>query len=105
MVRIYGYEEQRTISTEALRTLCCRMNWFASGTNVEYGQLMEYCNKPNITVDDLVEMATLIMEHTARYSQMCASEDFNFNVDEDICTFIMGLLSGACRYVYKKEVM
>ena len=64
----YGYKETRTIDACDIRKLCIEKNWFTEGTNEEYSELLNYGAYPhkNITTDDLVEMATLILEHSEK---------------------------------------
>ena len=56
----YGYRETRRISAIDIRHLCIMKKWFTNGNIKEYGELLDYGNKNNITSDELVEMATLI---------------------------------------------
>lgn len=64
----YGYKETRTIDMCDIRKLCIEKNWFTEGTNEEYDELLNYGShdRKNITTDDLVEMATLILEHSEK---------------------------------------
>ena len=60
----YGYRETRRISAIDIRHLCIMKKWFTNGNIKEYGELLDYGNKNNITSDELVEMATLIKEYS-----------------------------------------
>lgn len=61
----YGYKEIRKISADKIRGLCIKHNWFTCGTNEEYGVLLDYgFSDKEITTDELVEMAELILEHS-----------------------------------------
>ena len=60
----YGYKEIRTLSACDLRSLCINENWYTGGTNEEYENLLNMTKKDNITTDDIVEMATDIIEHS-----------------------------------------
>lgn len=61
----YGYTEIRKIDEVKVRKLCILKNWFTNGTNEEYAELLNYgFNEVLITSDELVEMATLIFEHS-----------------------------------------
>lgn len=60
----YGYTELRKVEMTALRSLAIRKNWFTSATEEEYAQFLNYANCDNITSDELVEMATLVLEYT-----------------------------------------
>ena len=66
----YGYKETRMMSSEDLRNLCIRQNWFTRGTNEEYDKLLAMTKKENITTDDIVEMATLIVEHSVEQFEL-----------------------------------
>lgn len=60
----YGYKEIRTLSSISLRELCIAEGWYTGGTNEEYENLLYMTNKDTITTDDIVEMATDIIEHS-----------------------------------------
>ena len=60
----YGYKEVRVLGAMQLRGLCIEKDWYTKGTNREYSALLEMANRENITTDDIVEMATDIMEHS-----------------------------------------
>lgn len=60
----YGYKEVRKIESGKIRALCIKKNWFTNGTNEEYGKLLDYGKCENITSDELVEMAELILEYS-----------------------------------------
>ena len=60
----YGYKEVRKLGADNLRALCIKRYWYGLGNTEEYGRLLTMANKDNITTDDIVEMATDIMEHT-----------------------------------------
>lgn len=88
----YGYTEIRKIDAYKVRNLCIERNWFTCGTNEEYGDLLNYgFNEVLITSDELVEMATLILEHSEKEYLI----DFEF-------TDIMGALINCC-YSYFVE--
>lgn len=88
----YGYKEVKKISAEKIRGLCIAKNWFTEGTNEEYDELLQYgfsCKE--ITTDDLVEMATLIFEHSDEESL----KDYEY-------TSVMWELNNIC-YSYFEE--
>ena len=88
----YGYTEIRKANAYDIRKLCIQRNWFTNGTNEEYGDLLNYgFNEILITSDELVEMATLILEH----SEPQYLSDYEF-------TDIMCALSNCC-YSYFVE--
>ena len=62
----YGYTEIRKISSESLRSLCIKNNWYTNGDNEEYGHLLIDLadSKDNITTDDIVEIAQDIYDHS-----------------------------------------
>lgn len=62
----YGYKEIRRISAQALRELCIEEDWYTCGDNEDYGHLLLDLagHKANITTDDIVEIATDIIEHS-----------------------------------------
>lgn len=79
----YGYKEIRKLSATALRGLCIEENWYTCGTCKEYDNLLSMTEKENITTDDIVEIATDIMEH----SKICSDMTF---------TDIMWLIAERC---------
>lgn len=62
----YGYKEIRRISAYSLRNLCIEENWYTCGDNEEYGHLLLDLagHKENITTDDIIEIASDIIEHS-----------------------------------------
>ena len=84
----YGYKEVRRIEMSAIRKLCIAKDWFTNGDCEEYGNLLGYAKKENITTDDLVEMAEQIKEHS--------------NTDYEI-TSIMFELAEIC-YTFFEEI-
>ena len=85
----YGYKEVRKVDPIALRGLCIKKNWYTNGTNAEYDELLNYgYNDKLITSDELVEMATLIKEHS--------------DTDYEI-TSIMYEINAECCYSYFEE--
>lgn len=61
----YGYKEVRKIDADKIRSLCISKDWFTNGTNEEYAVLLAYgFDGKEITTDELVEMAELILEHS-----------------------------------------
>ena len=61
----YGYREVKKIHAEKIRSLCIRHDWFNCGTNDEYAALLQYgFSGQEITTDELVEMAEMILEYS-----------------------------------------
>lgn len=85
----YGYKETRIIDTDAVRQLCIAKKWYTLGTNEEYAHLLLDIipNIENVTSDDLVEIATDIMEHS--------DTDYTF-------TSIMFELAKICRSYFEE---
>ena len=94
----YGYREIRTLSTTNLRGLCIMEDWYTGGTVKEYSNLMEMARKDNITTDDIVEIATDIIEHSetakAKFEKASGGEDFYLHV--------MFLLAEACDSYFER---
>ena len=80
----YGYKEVRRLHSSDLRALCIREDWYTGGTNEEYANLMDMTNKDNITTDDIVEIATDIIEHSetakANFEKATGGENFYLHV-------------------------
>jgi hypothetical protein len=91
----YGYREVRKLSREDLRALCIRHDWYTGGTNEEYYNLMQMTEKECITTDDIVEIATDIIEHSetakANFEKATGGEDFYeyvmFMIGEECYTY------------------
>ena len=61
----YGYKETRKMLSWDLRKLCINNDWYESGDAEDYSNLLEKVDSlENITTDDIVEIATDIMEHS-----------------------------------------
>lgn len=60
----YGYREIRKIDASDIRGLCIKHNWFTRGNKAEYDVLLQYGFGKEITTDELVEMAEIILEHS-----------------------------------------
>lgn len=89
----YGYREIKKINASDIRSLCIKKNWYTNGTTEEYEMLLNYgFSHRTITTDELVEMATLILE----YSEAEYIRDYEI-------TSIMYELNEAC-YSYFEEV-
>ena len=94
----YGYKEIRKLYSTDLRSLCIRENWYTGGTNEEYARLMDMTMKDNITTDDIVEIATDIIEHSER-----AKRDFEKSSGgEDFYLHVMFLIAEACNTFFEK---
>ena len=80
----YGYKEVRRLHSTDLRALCIRENWYTGGTNEEYANLMDMTKTENITTDDIVEIATDIIEHSetakANFEKSTGGENFYLHV-------------------------
>ena len=60
----YGYKEVRRLGADSLRMLCIARSWYTLGNNEEYSNLLDMANREHITTDDIVEIATDIIEHS-----------------------------------------
>jgi hypothetical protein len=58
------YIEKRTITREALRSLCIEKQWYTNGTNEDYEYLMRYDRFENLDTDDIMDMAANIKKHS-----------------------------------------
>lgn len=95
----YGYREIRTLSSMDLRGLCIREDWYTGGTLRDYDNLMSMTEKENITTDDIVEIATDIIEHSetakAKFEKASGGEDFYLHV--------MFLIAEACNTYFERR--
>lgn len=64
----YGYIEKRFLSADSLRRACITYGWYTAGNNAEYSRLLESVESKVITTDDIVEIATDIIEHSVNLS-------------------------------------
>ena len=64
----YGYKIVRKLSPSSLKAICVEHNWYNTGDIIEYMKMLDMARKEDITSDDLVEIATDIIEHTAELS-------------------------------------
>lgn len=69
----YGYKVVRKLTMASLRSLCVEKEWYTSGDNDEYSNMLAMSKKDDITGDDIVEIATDICEHSSNIR----FEDFN----------------------------
>lgn len=61
----YGYKETRKMLSWDLRKLCINNEWYESGDAEDYSNLLEKVDSlENITTDNIVEIATDIIEHS-----------------------------------------
>lgn len=60
----YGYKVVRKLTMASLRSLCVEKEWYTSGDNDEYSDMLAMAKKEDITSDDIVEIATDIIEHS-----------------------------------------
>ena len=91
----YGYREVRTLTSTDLRKLCIRHDWYTDGTIEEYANLMRMTEKETITTDDIVEIATDIIEH----SQTAKANFEKASGGEDFYTYVMFMIGEEC-YTY-----
>ena len=94
----YGYKEIRTLSSMDLRALCISEDWYTGGTNEEYYNLMQMTEKENITTDDIVEIATDIIEH----SDMAKNKFEKSSGGEDFYTHVMYLIAESSYTYFEK---
>jgi len=73
----YGYKVVRRLSSDALRALCVERAWYTNGDNEEYSNMLAMSKKDDITGDDIVEIATDIIEHSD-----LSLDDFTYVCDE-----------------------
>lgn len=73
-------KEVRTLSKEALRSLCIRADWYTHGTNEGYGNLLSKCHA-GMTTEDIENIARDIVGHSDIHSDMDIT-DVMFSVAE-----------------------
>ena len=94
----YGYKEVRRLTSTDLRALCIRENLYTGGTLRDYDNLIAITEKENITTDDIVEIATDIIEHSER-----AKADFErASGGENFYLHCMFLIAEACNSFFEE---
>lgn len=73
----YGYKVVKRLLSDELRALCVERAWYTSGDNDEYNNMLAMAKKDDITSDDIVEIATDIIEHSD-----LSLDDFIYVCDE-----------------------
>lgn len=59
------YKEVRTISIEALRSLCIGMGWYTKGSSISYNAMLSAAaTKDNLTTEDIIGIALDIARHS-----------------------------------------
>lgn len=56
--------ERRFTGFEELRGLAIKEDWFTYATNEEYKEYLDYCHKNNLTTEDIMEMAQLVLKYS-----------------------------------------
>lgn len=74
----YGYKLVRRLTKASLRSICVEREWYTNGDNEEYSNMLAMTMKEDITSDDIVEIATDIIEHSDNLSL----DDFIYVCDE-----------------------
>lgn len=83
------YKEVKTIDFESVRGKCIEKGWYTRGTAAEYEELADYIyERDEVTVEDLVVIATDILEHS----------DTEYNVEA-----ILWELNRVCNVYYVRE--
>lgn len=98
----YGYKEIRHLSMSDLRVLCIAEDWYTGGTNEEYANLLNMTTKDNITTDDLVEIATDIIDHS-RSAIDAYMKNAGLTLGE-CYTHVMFLLAEKCSTYFVEEI-
>ncbi len=73
----YGYKIVRRLTKASLRSLCVEREWYTNGDNEEYSNMLAMTMKEDITSDDIVKIATDIIEHSD-----LSLDDFTYVCDE-----------------------
>lgn len=91
----YGYKEVRLLSGIDLMGLCIREGWYTGGTNEEYADLLNKTDSiENITTDDIVEIASDIVEHSGEaVKKLKVQGGLSFG---EVFTHVMYLVAESC---------
>lgn len=62
---VMKFTEKRFITWDAVRSLCIEKNWYTSGTNEEYGEMLAFVEElEEATTEALTIIATDIYKHS-----------------------------------------
>lgn len=64
MKNVKNVVETRKLNSESLRSLCIKNNWCNACNNSEYEELLNICDKDNITAEDIAAIAETIDQYT-----------------------------------------
>ena len=85
----YGYKTIRKLLVDDLRELCIKKNWYTRGDTDEFHNMLNMAKKDDITSDDIVDIASDIIEHSNineyKFTNVCnaiLSECYTFMVEE-----------------------
>lgn len=79
----YPYKEIRRIDAIKIRSLCIKYDWFSLGTDEQYNELLTYgFSHRDISTDDLVEMATLILKYSDTHYSV---PDIMYELNSECC--------------------
>ena len=75
-------KEIRKLSSDKVRMLCIKKNWYTCGTNEDYAKMLAATDKEDITANDIYDIAIDIINHSnlKDYAKSCGmsinSNDF-----------------------------
>lgn len=90
-------KEIRKIDNMKVRQLCIQEKYYTSGTNEDYDNLLFHlCNKEDISLEDLEEIAADILFHSIWEDK---AKECNCDYDE-LLAYVIGSLINKCCYSY-----
>lgn len=72
--------ETRKLNKEELRKLCIEYNWCNACNNTEYEELLNICDKDNISAEDIANIAATIDQYTVNNPYNGEIQSIAFNV-------------------------
>ena len=94
-------KEIKNIDSNKVYGLCIKSNWYTSGTNKDYANMLQMCEKENISTEDLFKIAQDIFKHTdIKYAMQGCSPEYS---DEENILNMMIYLNDCCYVYYEIE--
>lgn len=87
-------KEIRKIDNMKVRAMCIKDSYYTSGTNEDYENLLfNLCEKDNITLDDIEEIASDILVHSVWEKKARA---YGYSYDELLTDVMTNLINECC---------
>jgi hypothetical protein len=78
------YKDVRKVSEDGLYRLAIKEQWFTRATNEEYGNWLDYSLFDEISVNDIEDMAKMVMEYS-KLDEGMEMESIMFLIEREAC--------------------